>query len=220
MYCLIYYPYLIGPHFHQYLMTTLFYSNHMRCAHCHAYFCWICLGVFDSREVYNHACNAPSGAPKNNEKRKKFYLERYHAHAQSEAYAKSLLSKTLNTITDMDLWHILSESDKGVIFSSRQIVFESRRFIKNSFIFAYYMNTERDDKSHAVFESHQVALEQFIEHLSKITEHNDREQWSTMGEESFRKYIRSTALHTLAVKNYIARMSNFILINNMEDEDY
>jgi len=193
--------------------------NHMRCAHCHAHFCWICLGVFDTREVYTHACNVPSDAPKNNEKRKKFYLERYHAHAQSEAYAKSLLSKTLNTITEMDLWHILSESDKGVIFSSRQIVFESRRFIKNSFIFAYYMNNDRDDKRHTMFESHQVALEQFIEHLSKITEHNDREQWSTMGEELFRKYIKSTALHTLAVKNYIARMSNFIQINNMEDED-
>jgi ariadne-1 len=91
--------------------------NHISCT-CGAHFCWMCLGLFDTRTVYSHACNAfdDSNAFANANaqtaratlERYLHYYNRFYNHEQSKKLEANIL------VNIREKMNKLFERDKGI----------------------------------------------------------------------------------------------------------
>eukprot|EP00003_Mantamonas_plastica_P008910 TRINITY_DN1801_c0_g2_i3.p1 TRINITY_DN1801_c0_g2~~TRINITY_DN1801_c0_g2_i3.p1 ORF type:complete len:424 (+),score=139.68 TRINITY_DN1801_c0_g2_i3:63-1334(+) len=164
--------------------------NHVSCK-CGAFFCWLCgqeTGRAHSWEsIEGHTCGKYKEDAENREsqgreslKRYMHYFERYQGHMQSLKFEKKLKdsveAKRLHLFettgqTMMDL----SWMENGV-----KAIFECRRFLSHSYVYAFYMfsiiDVEDTKAKEALlvqknlFEDQQQQLEGNIEKLAKLLE--------------------------------------------------
>lgn len=170
--------------------------NHISCV-CGAHWCWMCNGVFDSRSVYQHSCNAfDDRAAFDDDKLKArasldrylHYFTRFGAHDQSKQ-KESDIARNMQLKMDELIKTDGSTSwiDVRYLEESIETLFECRDNLKWTYVFAFYFfdsalteklaeefrpfaSKEEAVKAKDQFEFHQLGLESTTEQLSKFLE--------------------------------------------------
>lgn len=172
--------------------------NHISCT-CGAHWCWMCSGLFDSKTVYSHKCNAFNDAGAfSSENRQSarasldrylHYFTRYQAHDQSNQLEQSLVEKIrekmdlLPHIDPKTSWIDVRYLEESVVTLS-----QCRENLKWTYVLAFYLFDISPDqrpagidfpafagpadleKGKAQFEFHQLGLETTTEQLSGMLE--------------------------------------------------
>jgi len=124
--------------------------NHITCS-CGAHFCWMCLGVFDQKKVYNHGCNMfedktafDGDKAKSAEallKRYTHYSERFNNHNASKKLESKLLETVrlkANRLADLDTGNSSWIDQRYLEESAKQLCL-CRGILKYTYVFAFYI---------------------------------------------------------------------------------
>lgn len=165
--------------------------NHITCV-CGQTFCWLCGGATGRahswHHIEGHSCGRYKDEDVRNLERAKRDLDRYtHYHYRFKAHTESLKleDKLRQSVTEKAEANFKKKNEdvfKNCLWVTDAVnrLFRSRRIIKNSYPFAFYMfgeelfkdemsNEERETKK-CLFEDQQQQLEGLVEKLSEILE--------------------------------------------------
>jgi len=142
--------------------------QYMCCHSCKHKFCWMCLGAFDHAD---HACNRLKIEKDPNSERAQLnkyvhFMTRYNIHEQSLQLENKLIlvaQKIMKELSEKGMSWI----DVQFIENSTKTLMETRRMLKFSYIYGYYLpsHVNRD-----IFEYLQADLEAGVERLSALLE--------------------------------------------------
>jgi ariadne-1 len=144
--------------------------QYMCCHSCKHKFCWICLGAFDHAD---HSCNRLKIEKDPNSERAQLnkyvhFMTRYNVHEQSlqlEGKLTSVAQKVMKELSEKGMSWI----DVQFIETSTKTLTETRRMLKFSYIYGYYLPSHVNRE---IFEYLQSDLESGVERLSALLEAN------------------------------------------------
>jgi ariadne-1 len=142
--------------------------QYMCCHSCKHKFCWICLGAFDHAD---HSCNRLKTEKDPNSERAQLnkyvhFMTRYNVHEQSlqlEGKLTSVAQKLMKDLSEKGMSWI----DVQFIEASTKTLTETRRMLKFSYIYGYYLPSHVNRE---IFEYLQSDLESGVERLSALLE--------------------------------------------------
>mmetsp|Transcript_7976 Transcript_7976/g.9120 ORF Transcript_7976/g.9120 Transcript_7976/m.9120 type:complete len:558 (-) Transcript_7976:1248-2921(-) len=154
--------------------------NHMTCRICKHDFCWICMGPWSDHGsstggFYN--CNkfTPGVGTSSDEavkakqelERYLHYYQRYAQHQQAAQIAAKQRKEAENRMTKLQGQMGSGWIDVQFLDQAVQQVIESRKVLKYTYAFAYYLP---DGPKKVLFEHNQADLESYTEKLSELSE--------------------------------------------------
>jgi len=183
--------------------------NHMTCRSCKYEFCWVCDGPWTEHGPQSggfYKCNKYD--PKSKIKDSKgdsakaeldrylHYYQRYHNHDHAKKFAQKQRDQTEKRMAELhDKQQSKNSStttswiDVQFLRSATDEVFECRRVLKYTYVFAYYL---QDENEKTLFEFLQRELETATEHLSELSEMD----LTKMNRTEVTNYTRVTAQFT------------------------
>jgi len=153
--------------------------NHMVCQSCKFEFCWNCLKSSDHSNLHANcsqydpkeaiAANSSIETTKIELNRYLHYFTLYNTHRKSEDFAKEQLAQTeQRMISFQDSSETSTWQDLQYLKTAAEQLIECRRFLKYSYVYAYYLSDNITTRGH--FDYLQGVLEKFTENLSLLSE--------------------------------------------------
>jgi IBR domain, a half RING-finger domain len=181
--------------------------NHMTCSQCGHEFCWICL----SANWQDHVCNVyDSLTGVSDLQRLQFFRRRVETHLMSSEATQRILSEFDELAQELkSRSRFCQDSHLYILKEALEMGIKGRKYLANSYIAAYGMDSTFDASVRQEFESHQSQLQLFVEQLSFLSDDAtglyriDREQ-------DFRVRFRGLHFCTVAVSGYIARVDSCV----------